>query len=144
MFYLRSFNPSLRRLKRNIKTLKKSNNVILLGVVENIYEYINISTALLFPSTRPHFADPVLEAYKIGTPVIVSDVDGMEEIVSRETGMFFKKNNARDLADKINIFANIDSAKTEEYKLNCLKKYSGIQSKNIKIVDVFEPILLAW
>jgi glycosyltransferase involved in cell wall biosynthesis len=129
--------PSHRRMLNNISVVNKSNNTIMLGVIENIYNYLAISSALLFPSTRSHFADPVLEAYKIGKPVIVSDVVGMDEIVNRKTGLFFRKNDEKDLAEQINELAGIDDNLVEEYKKNCTEKFGYIQSKNNRIIDVF-------
>lgn len=135
------FIPSYRKLFRSIKIIENSEKVIILGVVDNVYNYIQQSVALLFPSTKPHFADPVLEAYKIGKPVIVSDVDGMDEIVNNKTGLFFKKSNAKSLAVAINNIAKMDKNHLDSYKNNCLQKFEHIVKHNNKVIDVINNIL---
>ncbi len=127
----------------DIKIVEKSEKIIEIGVVDNVYEYISKSRALLFPSTKPHFSIPVLEAYKIGIPVIVSDVEGMNEIVDNNTGIFFKKNNSKSLANAINYMAKMDNNQYDKYSANCLRKLEEINdnNKNNKIKDVFKRLL---
>ncbi len=135
--YIKWVTPSFRRRKNNISHLEKSNKAIILGHINNINNYIIVSMALLFPSTRPHFADPIMESYKIGKPVIASDVAGMDEIVNSNTGMLFKKNNPKELADKINAFSKLNNIRLDDYYRCCLQKYQEIYSNNNKINDVF-------
>lgn len=142
-FILKSFIPSYRKQLKLIEITEKSDKVIIIGVVNNIFDYISNSIALLFPSTKPHFADPVLEAYKIGKPVIVSDVDGMSEIVNKDTGLLFKNNNPQSLALSINKMSKITNNTVEEYKTNCLGKFEQINEHNEhnRINSVFQSLL---
>jgi glycosyltransferase involved in cell wall biosynthesis len=141
-YLLKLSMPGFRKQLRCLSIIKNSEKVIILGIVENVYNYIRNSDALLFPSTKPHFADPVLEAYKLGIPVIVSDVDGMEEIVSKDTGILFKKNSSQNLASAINKLSKMDENQINLYKKNCLAKYALIFDKNNKVLDVIHKILI--
>jgi len=133
--------PVYRKWFKCIQLIENSEKVIILGVVDNVYNYIHQSDALLFPSTRPHFADPVLEAYKIGKPVIVSDVEGMNEIVSSETGLLFKRNNAKSLASAINLMSRMNAEQVELYRKNCLLKSKFITETNGKVINVVSNLI---
>lgn len=142
-YFIKLFIPIYRKWFRDIKLVENSDKIIEIGVVKDVYPYIIQSVGLLFPSTKPHFADPVLEAYKIGKPVIVSDVDGMDEIVNNNTGLFFKKNDAVSLANAMNKLARMDKLQHEIYRKNCLEKYNQIEENNKinNVSNVFRNLL---
>lgn len=124
-----------------VAKLRKSNKVIEIGLISNVYDYLRSSDYLLFPSTIPHFAGPVLEAYRVGKPVVVSDVKGMEEIVSPKTGFFFTRGNAKKLAATINCSATLSTEKYDLFEQECLQKYEMINSENKTVISVINKIL---
>lgn len=124
-----------------IKKMRNSTKIIEIGLINNVYEYLDRSHFLLFPSTIPHFAGPVMEAYSVGKPVLVSDVEGMDEIVNEKTGFFFKRGNSEDLAKKINFAANISSSTLSGFQNSCINKYNSIYSKNNTVIDVMRKII---
>lgn len=82
-------------------------NMKYLGVITNVYEYLIQSDILIFPSMVPHFAKPIIEAGMCRLPVIASNVNGMEEIVTPEqNGILFPVGDARALAKAINFLAS--------------------------------------
>lgn len=90
-----------------LKQINNSSNALLVGLSNNIPDLISYSDIILFPSTKPHFARPVIEAFSMGKPVIVSDVEGNDEIVTDGiNGLLFKNKSPKDLANKINFLAN--------------------------------------
>jgi len=90
-----------------LQKMKNSTNSIMVGLSNNIPSVISNSDIVIFPSNKPHFARPVIEAFAMGKTVIVSDVEGNSEIVKDGiNGLFFKSKSAKDLAVKINYLAN--------------------------------------
>ena len=124
-----------------LKKMRDSDKVIEIGLINNVYDYLNSSHFLLFPSTIPHFAGPVIEAYKIGKPVIVSDVEGMQEIVNEKTGFYFKRGNPNDLARKINHAAGVSVQTLDNFHIACIAKYNAIYSNNNNVIDVLKRIV---
>jgi len=124
-----------------VAKLRKSDKVIEIGLINNVYDYLRSCDYLLFPSTIPHFAGPVLEAYRVGKPVVVSDVNGMDEIVSPKTGFFFTRGNAKELAATINCSATLSTEKYALFEQECLNKYEMINSENKTVISVIYKIL---
>lgn len=55
-------------------------------MVSNVADYLDLCEFLVFPSTRPHFARPVIEAALAGKPAIASNFGGIREVVSAGDG----------------------------------------------------------
>ncbi len=55
-------------------------------IVSNVADYLNLCEFLVFPSVRPHFARPVIEAALSGKPAIASNFGGIREVVSAGDG----------------------------------------------------------
>ena len=123
------------------KKLRNSDAIIELGLIDNVYDYLNASNFLLFPSVIPHFAGPIMEAYKIGKPVIASDVSGMDEIVNSKTGLFFSNKNAKNLAKTINDCANLSDFEYLKFEKDCLNMYNTIYDSNLKVDYVIQKVL---
>lgn len=81
-------DPYYWRLEKLYLMLRTSPNVLLVGTVDNVLGYLDECHALISPFSKPHASLPILEAFYIGKPVIVSDVLGMKEFVDYHTGCF--------------------------------------------------------
>ena len=98
----KSLDPFYEKNKILIKKLKKSEKIIYIGLVDNVFDYYENSIAVICPFSKPHASLPILEAYSVGKPVIVSDVRGMDELVDGSNGIFFKNSDPESLASKVN------------------------------------------
>lgn len=78
-------------------------NVRFTGKVSDkeLLEIVSRAKFLIQPSLYEGFGIPPLEALFLGTRPIISDIDVFLEIYSDLPVVFFKKNNAMDLAEKI-------------------------------------------
>lgn len=95
-----------------IKQYSNIDNVKIVGVVPDAINYIKKSKFLIFPAVTPHFPRPVIEAYSVGTIPIVSNLEGICEIVKDgETGFVFENRNLNSLKQII------EKAKLSPYDL---------------------------
>lgn len=133
-------DPYMWRVNDLVSKLNASDKIIKIGLVDNIFDYYNCSLALLSPFSKPHASLPILEAFSVGKPVIVSDVEGMDEIVSVENGLFFINNDPKDLASKINQFAKLNVEQQKKMNESAKKKYLLIINENTDVNKVIESI----
>ena len=93
-------------LKGLVKELSIAEDVTFLGFVnpeDVIKEFQNFDLAV-FPSERESFGVATVEAEACGTPVVVTDVDGLKESSKPNvTSLVAKRNSVEDLADKIEV-----------------------------------------
>ncbi|MCE3232084.1 MAG: glycosyltransferase [Rickettsiaceae bacterium] len=93
-------------LKNDIINQIKCNNledkVILAGWIKNPDEFYETIDIFCFPSRKEEFGLVLLEAYKHGLPVVVSDADGPADIVEHnKDALLVPKENAAALADAL-------------------------------------------
>jgi glycosyltransferase involved in cell wall biosynthesis len=82
-FGLWSYHDQCRRLLD--ATIPASRRVVK-PLVPNVADYLDLCEFLVFPSVRPHFARPVIEAALAGKPSIASNFGGIREVVSEGDG----------------------------------------------------------
>ena len=94
--------PERKNLENLAKELKVEDKVIFLGYIdkpEKIYVLLNI---LIIPSVSESFGISVIEAQSIGIPVIASNIDGLNEIITdRKDGLLFRKGDEKELTLKV-------------------------------------------
>lgn len=89
------------RLINKIEELGLSNTCCRLPFTSDIKKYYAASDVLLFPAKFPHFARPVVEASAMRIPVIVNDLEPLDELViNGETG-FLTSADPKEIADKV-------------------------------------------
>lgn len=80
----------------------KRHRLHLLGTRTDIPELLADANVLLFPSTVPHFARPVIEAAAMGKPVVASNVGGVTElVVKNETGILVPSKDPMALSQAV-------------------------------------------
>ena len=90
-----------------IRKEKLESVVISLPYITNIEKVFNVSDVLVFPSTRPHFARPVIEAGAMKLPVIGSNLEGVSELIENGVNGFkVIPGDPSDLASKLNLLLN--------------------------------------
>ena len=95
--------------ERYLKRLMQSqnlNNVKFLGLIahKELPKLYKLSDIYVLPSTTrgENFGNSALEAMACGTPVIASDLPGVRELVTDESGIKVKPKDIHGLADSIN------------------------------------------
>lgn len=137
-FVLSPYSIKERYLMRK---LKKSDKVLIIGTVEDVWGYLVKSKALISPFAKAHASLPILESFSIGKPVIASDTAGTEELVEDKlNGYIFKNGDYEKLADCINCCASMKESEISEYRKNAKQKYLEILSKNNKVSIIINNI----
>lgn len=106
VFWLLGKGPLENELKERARDLK---NVDWLGHKDDISNYVSAADVVILPSLMEGLGGALLEAYHRGKPVIGSNVGGIPEVISPETGFLHEPHDAATLAAHIEKMAG-DSA----------------------------------
>ena len=101
--------PEGKILKQQISNLKLSQQIVMLGRVENkrIPELLSQSDLFVRPSRFEGFGVSFIEAMATGVPVIATPVGGIPDFIThRETGLLVESDNPRALAEAIEHIAS--------------------------------------
>ena len=124
----------------NVSEENKANscsNLIYIGIIKDVYFYLNKADILIFPSIYPHFAKPVIEAGMCKVPVIASNIEGMNEILkNEENGLLVEPHNSYALAEAINYLASNPELRKEmgDNNLKLVKSKFSIEA-NYPIIE---------
>ena len=89
-------------LQKQIDSLGLTNKVKLLGVQENVPKYLFASDVFILPSLWEGLPMALLEAMSAGLPVIVTNVEGMEEVVENEKhGLLINPGSVHEITQAI-------------------------------------------
>ena len=108
-----------------------------------IAEKMKQCKALLFPSVwYEGMPLTLLEAFSTGTPVIISDIDNLNEMVKHQyNGLHFRTGDSKDLAEKIQYF---QQNATAHYYENARKTYEMLYSpeKNYQeLIEIYQKAI---
>ena len=67
--------------EKTIKEIDSNNNIINIGLQNDVRPYFAIANVLVFPSYREGFPNVVMEAGAMGLPSIVTNINGCNEII---------------------------------------------------------------
>ncbi|WP_313593402.1 glycosyltransferase [Leuconostoc lactis] len=91
--------PLRREVEEYIETSQLSNNVEMLGFINNPYPYINASKIGVSTSLWEGFGLSVLEEQLLGKPVVATPVGGVPDLITSQSGML--SNSTQEMADEI-------------------------------------------
>jgi len=130
--------------KKYLTTIGLSNNIILLGKVNNINELYRGKEIFLLPSRREGMSNALLEAMANSMAVIATDVSGSEDLIKgNKNGILIKKNDKNELATAIIGLLKYSNLQ-EFYGKNARKTISqtcNIQVIAHKYISVYEKLL---
>ena len=76
--------------------------LIFTGIRRDVPDILAASDCVVFPSTVPHFARPIIEAAAMGVPSVASNLGGPQELVADgETGLLVHPRDPAALAHGI-------------------------------------------
>lgn len=87
------------------KMIQESKDIFYTGMVEDVRQWLAASDAFVFPSYREGFPNALLQAACMGVPVIATDINGCNEIVSgEEMGLLIPPKNEEHLYKAMKYF----------------------------------------
>ena len=98
--------PTGLRAIKMINKLKLDRICLRLPYCKDIQNIIAAADIVVFPSTKPHFARPVIEASAMGKAVIASDLPGVRELINNKTGVLVPPGDHILLAEAISNLLN--------------------------------------
>jgi len=117
--------------RKKMLTMIKGNNlrekVFYLGYVKNMIWFYSLVGCLAIPSYWESMGLVAAEAQSMGVVVLAANVPALNEvIIDKKNGLLFKKNNTKDLVDKIKIIYGNEKLRKKLIKngLKNIKKYS--------------------
>jgi glycosyltransferase involved in cell wall biosynthesis len=138
----RFFNFDDKIKERALKKMRSSSNSIEIGLVYDVPKYLQEVCCLVSPFDKPHFSLPVIEAFAYHKPVIVTDVEGANEVVKNGVnGLIVKKNDPKELARAINYIcnnANLAQKMGENGFKDAKEKFSATNMD--KIADIYDRL----
>ncbi|MDQ3395125.1 MAG: glycosyltransferase family 4 protein [Bacteroidota bacterium] len=97
----------LMKLKASIKEYKLEGTILFKGFHPNPLEIMPAFDLILLPSYNETFGLVLAEAMRAGVAVVGTDAGGVTEIIDHKTtGLLFKKDDAKDLANQIALLYN--------------------------------------
>ena len=139
---IKKYLPKNKRLAESLNILRNHPQAVEIGLISNVYDFMNKINVLVSPHSVEHFSRPIIEAFWCGKPAIGTNVTGMEEIIDHEVnGLIVEKDNPVKLANAINFLcSNPKTAKRmgeEGYK----KARALYSENNVKKIEaVYEKI----
>ena len=133
-----------QKVDRKIHVLNIGKMIIKMPFYKNSQLLFAACDILVFPSIKPHFARPVMEAAAMGKPSVASGLPGMDELIKdKETGFLVKPNNPESLSDSVSKMLedpNLQDEMGENAYRYVRKKYDArIQVK--RIMKMYDTIL---
>ncbi|WP_297432221.1 glycosyltransferase [uncultured Cetobacterium sp.] len=117
--------PFYNKILNKITELKLENVINLCGNIkrEEVYNLLKQSDIFLFSSKSEGFGLSVVEALKIGLPVITSNIPVMNEIIKNGYNGYICENNVDDYIEKIKIILENYNFFLEETRRNFNENY---------------------
>lgn len=118
-------------IKKLVRKYGLNDKVKFLGFREDVNYCYNCMDVFCLPSLYEGFGLVVVEAMAAETPVIVSRIDGITEIVTPNEGFLTEPKNIQDIEEAISyIYKNKDNQKMKQMIKNAKKKSSQFDIKN--------------
>lgn len=135
--YLPFYRNKFLRKDNALKKMRSSQNAIEIGLVDDISSYLQDVSFLISPFTIEHFSRPIIETFAHGKPVIATNIDGIDEVVTHNhNGLIVEKGQPVKLAEAINYLAN-EPLLCKEFGAKGLKVAKEIySSSNIKQIEM--------
>lgn len=103
--------PMFNEIQNRIKDYGLTENIQIVGNIENVSDYLKISDIFIHSSKGEGCSNAILEAMAAGLTVITTNTGGTPEIVTKETGLLYDYKNHQQLNSHIKyLIENMDIA----------------------------------
>jgi glycosyltransferase involved in cell wall biosynthesis len=137
------FGTYSQNINKEIDNSLHPENFIKFTYVKEVAKLMAAADVLVFPSIRPHFARPIIEAGAMGKPSIGSKLGGVIELIDdTKTGFLVEPNSVSDLVEKLTFLLEneeeIQRIGMNSYKI-ALEKFQN-RPNITQIVKVYEVL----
>lgn len=127
-----------------VKKYSLNEKILFTGFRSDTPDILSSMDIFAFPSHSEAFGIALVEAMSMAKPVVCSNSDGVLDIViDNETGYFFQKQNASDLAEKLRLLI-LSKDKREQFGLSGRKRaveYFDVEYLTDKVIDIYQQSL---
>jgi glycosyltransferase involved in cell wall biosynthesis len=125
---------------KDVRLNNLTKKIRLLGAIDNLEEYMNISHLFFFPSRREGFGRVFVEAMACGLPVVCKNIPGITNFIfdSDTEAVVLDSENAYDYAEKILFLLN-NTRFYKKIKESALLKYEN-KFEHSKIMDLYSEL----
>jgi glycosyltransferase involved in cell wall biosynthesis len=130
-FYIIGIGLLKTKLEKYIKKNQLNKNIRLLGIKNNIYDYLNFADYTLLTSREEGTPNALLESQKVGTPVITTDAGGAKEtFIINYSGYLIREKSIKEDCNIINNIVHATINKKLDLKIikKKLNKFSPFNS----------------
>jgi glycosyltransferase involved in cell wall biosynthesis len=91
-------------LRAYVKSVGLEKEVIFLGAVQNVPEYLQASDLFVFPTENDAFPSSIVEAMACALPIVTTPVGAIKTIVThRDTGLLVQPRNFKQLFEALDV-----------------------------------------
>ena len=123
--------------ERCIQAIENDPNIIHWGYQDDVRPFFAAAGALVFPSYREGFPNVPMQAAAMGCPMILSDINGCNEIVEhKKNGLLVPFKNARALYEAMVLMRNDDESVQQYVRLSLALIREKFDNKTIwKLIE---------
>jgi len=133
-----------KKIIDRIKKLQIEKKVILTGMIDNVYEYLNCSDIYVLSSFREGVSRSMLEAMSCKIPVISTKIRGSREIIKNlKNGILYEKSDISQLEYEILRLKNNKklAKKISSKAYNDVKNFYTENLYNIRIFKIINKLI---
>lgn len=126
-----------------VKDMGLENKIKFLGFKENIPDILRASNVFVLPSVREAFGLAIVEAMATKIPVVASNIGGLQEILTKETGFMLKAKDSEAIANAIlEIHDNPEFAKAlTEKAFERVKKEFSAENMTRATEEIYKKVI---
>ncbi len=135
--------PEKRDLENLVKVMKIEDKIVFCGYCRDILKFYNLIDGFVFSSISEASPMAFFEVQALGIPIIANDVESLNELIENGmNGLIFKKNDEKDLGEKIMLLYKDKTLrrKLSENSLENIKKYS-IDNYHEKLELIYDSLI---
>ena len=117
-------------IENHISQKKLTENVVLLGLKDKVYSYLNEADMFVLSSTYEGFPMVIIEAMGTGLPIVSTDVGGISDALINEQNSILTAPNADEIANAMIRFAESEELR-EKYGKEALKDSDKFSSRKM-------------
>lgn len=138
-WYIVGDGPMMEQLREEVNKLGMADAFILVGPRQDVYRWIRQCDVFALFSTAEGCPTVVIEALAMGTPVIMTDVNGADELIDHDRTGLIVSNDVNVIADGLARMVS-DAALRNKFKQNLANDgpIADAKQETMRLVNIIE------